>query len=693
MEDPPPAGPADRFPFLAGISRITGFFACLLIPFLGGNHLALYYVTIDRFWLETSFVLLLLFAFFGLAFERSESKGLARAPRFLFYFTPLFGLCALSLVYTWSRFHTLNELNVLVWALGATLLYVLTDREEELQQAIILGSLLLVLAAVIQLNILLPGLSAQFRDGRYGAMMQDQVAPFASYLNQNMLGGYFLYTLPLAFSFALRKRGWVYLVAAAALVLGVFLSLSRLSMVIGFGGLLCVLVFVGRKADRRWWLKLVTIFACASIVFSLLLSSQRREEGSSMRTLLDTKVGAAYHELPTLDKRTEIWGVSLRALQTEPLLGYGGGTFEYAFRTVHDGGLYTKYAHGSLVKLAIELGIAGLVAYLFYLWGFATGIVRMARTPGRAFLTLSVVSGALFTILDFSFDMPAHVITFFMLSSSFLPASKSSHRRIGRTIIVLPLFLLLMASFVFTLRADTSRKLVEDGIVLEESGLFTDAYLAYRDAMEAMPVNPDAYARTLSVLTKSYANERNERTRKQICLAVRQCAARAQGLREKNAELLAVQGMAYSMCSPGKEACQYLMRASGLYPSSVHYMYETAGCFARVSDFGRAVEIAGDVSRFAEKIRTSGNPEGLFVYKLRDLEAECEFRRGNVEQALALGRKNLASAERGEYIITHAKAREFVPKDVLTGYLRDKVKRYEEASDWREKAPAQTPGK
>lgn len=687
----PAPGPADRFPFLTGTGRVAGFFACLLIPFLGGNHLALYYVTIDRFWIETSFVLLLLLALFGQVLVSPGSEGLSRARRFLLYFLPFFCLSALSLAYTWSQFHTLNELNMLVWALGGALLYLLTDREEELQQALILGSLVLVLAAVIQLNVLLPQLSALFGDGRYGALVRDQVAPFGSYLNQNMLGGYFLFTLPLAFSLALTRRKWVYLPAASALILGILLSLSRLSMVIGFAGLCSVAAVVGWRVDRRWFLKLALVFACALAIFLLLLSGERRQETSGMRTLLDTKMASAYHELPTLDKRTELWSLSLKAVASEPVLGHGGGTFEYAFRTVHDGGLYTKYAHGTIVKLGVELGIAGVLAFLFYLYGFAAGVLRRLRTPAYTFLALSASSGALFGILDFSFDMPSHVVTFFILSSTFFAPLRTASARMRAGILLIPVLLLLLLSFLFTLRADTSRKLVEDGITFEEGGLFTEAYTAYRDAIASMPLNPDAYARILALLTKSHANERSERTRQQLCLAVYQYAGRARELRERNAELFAARGLAYSRCSPGKDACQYLLRACELYPSSAHYMFETAGCFAQLGDFGRGIEIAGGVGRFVEKMKIAGNPEGLFVYKLRDLEADLESRRGNMQRAVLLARQNLASAERAELSITHGKAHEYVPKDVLIEYLRAKVSQHEKALADAEKGRQPTP--
>ncbi len=105
-------------------------------------------------------------------------------------------MSAASLIYTWNRFSTLNEINTLVWSFGAVLLYLSTDDRDELHQALVVGSLLLVLSAVIQLKVLLPGLAQAFTGGKYGQIVRDQIAPFGAFLNQNMLGGYFLYTLP-----------------------------------------------------------------------------------------------------------------------------------------------------------------------------------------------------------------------------------------------------------------------------------------------------------------------------------------------------------------------------------------------------------------------------------------------------------------------------------------------------------------
>ena len=44
------------------LANIFVFMTFFMIPFLGDNHLPLYYISIDRFWIEGIFGLLLVFA-------------------------------------------------------------------------------------------------------------------------------------------------------------------------------------------------------------------------------------------------------------------------------------------------------------------------------------------------------------------------------------------------------------------------------------------------------------------------------------------------------------------------------------------------------------------------------------------------------------------------------------------------------
>src|SRR5271157_1879804 len=453
------------------LQRVSSFFAFLLIPFLGGNDLPLYFLTIDRFWIETSFILSLIVALFAqyLAGIRSDQ----RFGRFFLAISPLALMCVISFAYTWNRLSTLNEINFFVWSFGAVFLYLSSDNRDALHEALVVGSLLLVLSAIIQLKILLPGLAQVFTSGKNAEIVREQIAPFGAFLNQNMLGGYFIYTLPLAVYFVAVKKTAVYLFVVAAFTLGVLLSLSRLAMLIGFTGLVTVCALMV-KVNPRSLVKLAFSLGCALLLFVILLQGDHRERVSSMRNLLGTKIEKVSTEITTLDKRTAIWRDSFRAFLSKPIVGYGAGTFEYAYRKFYDGGLYTKYAHGSLAKTAVELGSLGLIAFFFYLAMFGRGIAGG--------LLVSALSGLLFGFLDFAFDIPAHLVTFFVVTSAFMGQEQASRPIAARKHVLLFLIAALCLSFLFTTRASLSRKLVEEGTLAEEAGMFGNAYLSYKDA-------------------------------------------------------------------------------------------------------------------------------------------------------------------------------------------------------------------
>jgi len=73
------------------IANLTYF----LIPFLGGNHLSLFYITIDRFWIETTFIMFLIFTILMFFYEdlrvnRNVADGSIRLKKLAFYIIQVF---------------------------------------------------------------------------------------------------------------------------------------------------------------------------------------------------------------------------------------------------------------------------------------------------------------------------------------------------------------------------------------------------------------------------------------------------------------------------------------------------------------------------------------------------------------------------------------------------------------------------
>lgn len=642
-----------------------------LIPFLGGNHLSLSYVTIDRFWIETAFVGSLIIALcttFLTRIRPDRSLG-----RFLVFFVPFLAVCALSYLYTWNRLRTLTELNVLLWVPAVALLFALGGRREAMLKTLVFGSLCCALCAILQFKVLFPHLLDAFKDGKYGLIVRDQVVPFAAFINQNLLGSYMAGVLPIAFHFAMTKRNPFYLGAACVMLAVLLLSLSRLSVVIAGCTTLTLAAIALSRRQKKETMALAGVVVCALLLFAALVYGER----TYLKTQLQHKATTAAGQISTLDKRTEIWRSAYEAFRARPLTGYGAGTFEYAYRNYFDGGLYTKYAHGTIAKIAVELGVAGLATFLFFVGGLAMALWRLIRRGADQWLVLSVVSVFVLSLVDFSFDAPAHLLTFFGLAAGcFALTAGGTELRAGR---MAPIALagLLLLSLGFTARVNLSKMLLDQGAIFEENGLPSEAYVAYRDATAEMPVSTDAISRTIGLLAKSHANETNVSNRQRTLKAIDLCLEKAEAMPDTDAELQYSIGVAYRTKGQINRACAHMERAVSYYPSSAYYRAEAASCFLEAGQEEGALRIARGIGTYLPALRRSGNPQGLYVYRLKEIEAQVALRSGDTTRALELARQNLDDGLKQTYAITAFKAREFIEKRTFIAFLEDRVHFYE----------------
>jgi len=265
------------------------------------------------------------------------------------------------------------------------------------------------------------------------------------------------------------------------------------------------------------------------------------------------------------------------------------------------------------------------------------------------------------------------------VTSAFVGRKQDSKPMVANRPVLLSLAVMLCLSFLFTARADLSHKLVEDGILAEEAGLFGSAYQSYRDAVDTMPINNDGYIRIISIVLKSYDNEKDPQNREKVRLVLGSYLREIEQNTDKDSELYLMRGMCRSVLAPGRDACAMSSKAVTLYPSSGYYIFEAARCYAGLGDFDEALGVISRIEPYLRAFNISSNPQGLFVYKIRDLEADIEYGKGNVKKALAIERENLLDGMSGKYAIYNTKARELLPKEMLIEYLTRKVSFYEEA--------------
>jgi O-antigen ligase len=668
-------------------SKSFQYIPFFLVPFLGGNHLPLYYLTIDKFWIETSFILTLIIAVSVNFYKNREVPS--GFLRFMIFFSLFLLSNFASLFYTWNKFNTLCELNVIAWIIGCIYLYTISENKEALLKALIFGTALSVLCMIIQYKVLFPKLMEVFKDGMYSSVIKGKVVPFSSFLNEATLGGYFLFMIPLTIYFAIIQKKILYMVLSSIIIFGLLFSLSRIGMFIGALSIIaCFISIIMKSGFKRAVLLIFIVLFSLSMLFSIVYVGGKEKNIDFQERAIDRIKETSTH-ITTLSYRTVTWKIGIKAFLDKPLLGYGAGTFEHAYRKYYEAALYTKYAHSILIKIMVELGLIGLACFLIYIFGFIIYAIKFIRDSKLKdtkyiFIALSAISGFLFAVSNVTFEMPAYVITFFILSSVFFTGEKSAEcaDRLGQkhgtwALMIFPLIVIILTgSFFFTEKANISEKLNEEGTIFMENGLLPQALVSYRESINAMPINDYGYIGIINVLLRSYKTEHSIYEKNWIKNTIVQYLLHIENNTDKYSELFFLAGSVNSLLGNIIQAEGYFNKALQYYPSSGFYMYETAAFYFLNNNTEKAKMLIKHMKTYVDR-HTGSEMHGFYVYKMRDLESDIEYKDGNIKNALELTRKNLEDVEKDKTISKNILAREYVVKESYIKYLKSRVAFYE----------------
>ncbi|OPX92511.1 MAG: O-Antigen ligase [Syntrophorhabdus sp. PtaB.Bin006] len=666
----------------SSLAGLLIFFVFLTIPFLGGNHLPLSFITIDRFWIDGAFGVLLIIA--TVLEYLGNEKSRPNVFRFCWFFLPFFGMTAISFFYSWNRFNTVAGVSVLVWSFGAVYLYSLCSKKDVCLAGLVAGAALSAVGAMIQHKILFPSLVNVFTQGYYAHLLKEQSGvPFASYLYHNMLGGYLAFVFPLSLYYTAYKKSTVSLFASAVIMTGVVLTSTRIGLGIVLLTLFASTVMLLLERDKKGMIRTLCVVVLASLLSLAMLSGGQKQKSFGVQYAIAHKAKTAYTDLSTINTRTDIWKNAMSAFRNKPWVGYGAGSFEYGYRKYFDGNSYTAVAHSTLAKIAVELGIFGLLCYCFYVYGICLYVKGRLKGPLGRFIILSVLSGTLFSLIDFSFDVTSHVITFFVLTSTFfltdpsigqVSSKKSQQKNLTLFTIVLTL---LFAVFLFITKVNIFKTSVENGDLQTQDGLLMNALTSYREAIETMPLSNEGYVKAMSVLMSMYATGQNQKMRGAMTTELDEYLRAIEGRKDKNSELYLTMGKAYVLKGNAAKTDAFFKKALYYYPSSGYYIHEIAGYYAARGQFDTAMGYIRQFDPYIPKHKGPHNPRGIFVYKIRDLEADVQASKRNRVEALRIARQNLEDAKNNVYVITSAKSRSFTEQNCLLEYLEKRTRMFE----------------
>lgn len=196
------------------------------------------------------------------------------------------------------------------------------------------------------------------------------------------------------------------LIASAACLISMFVSLSRGLYVAILFGTCCISVVVLRGVRERSH-KWTGGIAAASVMAGLLIFCGIRRDVSHDVLAFVTSAGVSPSR--SMEGRESIWMSSLRMGAMRPILGFGGRTFPLygASGTTHSHGDYIYRAFSLPVQLFLERGCLGSTMYLLFfvvVFGAAKAKLKGNNEEEIWIITIAMIALASLLIRDLSYS-------------------------------------------------------------------------------------------------------------------------------------------------------------------------------------------------------------------------------------------------------------------------------------------------
>ena len=174
----------------------------------------------------------------------------------------------------------------------------------------------------------------------------------------------FVYIIPISFALLLTKS------------LGVFLSLF-VSSVIYF--------LLKGKLKKKHILILCGLVVICGLIFIVRENAQKIHQTPSFSTLM----------------RLGYWRDTLQIIKSHPFIGVGPGNFNLP---------QSRYSHNSYLQICAEVGLIGLLPFIWFLVAGAIGLGKKIKHPPQPYIYLAGTAAScvflLHNIIDFSFFLP-----------------------------------------------------------------------------------------------------------------------------------------------------------------------------------------------------------------------------------------------------------------------------------------------
>lgn len=119
---------------------------------------------------------------------------------------------------------------------------------------------------------------------------------------------------------------------------------------------------------------------------------------------------------------------SFVAIEKHPIIGYGTGSFSYAYGLTGGEGINGSYlgeAHNEYVSILVQLGIIGLLIFLYWLASLLYAAFKLAE-PSKSYAQLLVISLLIFSSLNEGINLQTGLFYIAMITIYFADAKKKT---------------------------------------------------------------------------------------------------------------------------------------------------------------------------------------------------------------------------------------------------------------------------
>ncbi len=217
-------------------------------------------------------------------------------------------------------------------------------------------------------------------------------------------------------------------IALAIMVIGLVMTRSRMGN-IAFVSSMLITGAILALANPKYRFKLAIILASLLIIDLLIVSQYFGLDELQQRlvnTQIDDKVVGGEVLIKQNVNRDEVLDYSIILLKQHALIGSGAGSFEVIFPSVAgpDTTHHFEHAHNDYIQFAIEYGIPGSAALIFFVvYTFYNGAKALCLSGStyRSGIGFACVMGltaiAIHSMADFNLQIPANAATVIIIST------------------------------------------------------------------------------------------------------------------------------------------------------------------------------------------------------------------------------------------------------------------------------------